>query len=168
MKPEDALEHAAAQIRERGVLRENPGGERSMARTVAAFNGLLGGDRRLTEAEGWLFMCCLKMARGTAGAPHPDDAIDLASYAALWGECVNVPKPGTITEVDDLIGGWHTWDCHQTRADLGPKVPAGYYVCRIKTASDGSYEMQPVDRAIWDDIPPAGARIVAYCLERMP
>ena len=168
MNPADVLEHAAAQIRERAASRDTPNGERSMARAVDAFNGLLGGDRRLTEAEGWLFMCCLKMARGTAGKANPDDAIDLAGYAALWGECYSASKPGTVTEVEDFIGGWHTWDCHQTRADLGPEVPTGYYVCRIKTANDGSYEMAPTDRAIWGDMPPAGARITAYCLERLP
>ena len=87
--PNDILEHAAAAIHDRATLRDNARGERSMARAVAAFNGLVGGDRRLTEAEGWLFMCCLKMARGTAGCAHIDDAVDLAGYAALWGECVS-------------------------------------------------------------------------------
>ena len=168
MNPADVLEHAAAQIRERAASRDTPNGERSMARAVDAFNGLLGGDRRLTEAEGWLFMCCLKMARGTAGKANPDDAIDLAGYAALWGECYSASKPGTVTEVEDFIGGWHTWDCHQTRADLGPEVPTGYYVCRIKTAGDGTYDMQPVDRAIWDASLVTEGRIIAYCLERLP
>lgn len=93
MKPEELLRSAAKAIEDRGKLRDKPDGERSMARAVDAFNGLVGGDRRLTEAEGWLFMCCLKMARGTAGQAHLDDAADLAGYAALWGECITAPQP---------------------------------------------------------------------------
>lgn len=74
MNPADMLRQAAATIDARGQLRDTPSGERSMSRAVNTFNALVGGDRRLTEQEGWLFMCCLKMARGTAGKPHLDDA----------------------------------------------------------------------------------------------
>lgn len=84
---EKLLRDAADIIAERAKLRDTPEGERSMARAVDAFNGLVGGDKRLTELEGWLFMCCLKMARATAGGFHLDDYADLAGYAALAGEC---------------------------------------------------------------------------------
>lgn len=69
-----------------------------MARAVASFNALVGGDQRLTELEGWLFLCQLKMARATSGAPHLDDYIDLAGYAALAAECV-ASKDQTVQEV---------------------------------------------------------------------
>ncbi|ADE14158.1 conserved hypothetical protein [Nitrosococcus halophilus Nc 4] len=59
--------------------------ERSMARAVALFNAYSGKD--LTETEGWMFMCCLKMSRSRAGSFNRDDYVDLASYAALAGEC---------------------------------------------------------------------------------
>lgn len=81
------LRDAAAIIEERGRVRDNEAGERSMARAVAAFNALTG--RRLTELDGWLFMSVLKMARATAGKPHLDDWTDLAGYAALGAECLS-------------------------------------------------------------------------------
>lgn len=82
----DIVQSAADAIAQRATLRDKPAGERSMKRTVDAFNGLLGRPA-LTEQEGWLFMCVLKMARATAGKHHIDDYIDLAGYAGLAGEC---------------------------------------------------------------------------------
>ena len=64
---------------------DQPGGERSMGRTVAAFNAVTGRD--LTEAEGWMFMIQLKLVRGqSAKTPHQDSAEDAVSYSALYGE----------------------------------------------------------------------------------
>lgn len=80
------VQKAADEIAQRGQLRDKSDGERSMKRTVDAFNGLLGRPA-LTEQEGWLFMCVLKMARATAGKHHLDDYTDLAGYAGLAGEC---------------------------------------------------------------------------------
>lgn len=165
MNPADVLEHAAEQIRERAASRDTPGGERSMARAVDAFNGLLGGDRRLTEAEGWLFMCCLKMARGTAGASNPDDAIDLAGYAALWGECYSAPQaePG-----EDFVGGWHLWECREPQANAaGPPIQPGFYIKTIKYSTGETVEVEG-RKFLWDTSPPPEQRIVAYCLERLP
>jgi len=84
VKADEILRQAADVIEERGKLRDKPDGERSMARAVDAFNSLMGTD--LSEGDGWLFMCCLKMSRGTAGTPHMDDATDLVGYSGLWGE----------------------------------------------------------------------------------
>lgn len=81
---------AAEILKDRGKLRDNAQGERSMARAVEAFNALIGGDKRLTETEGWLFMCVLKMSRATAGRAHLDDYSDLAGYAALAGESIGL------------------------------------------------------------------------------
>ena len=78
------LREAADVIEQRGKLRDLPSGERSMARAVKAFNALRGTS--MTENDGWVFMCVLKMARATAGKPHKDDYTDLAGYAALAGE----------------------------------------------------------------------------------
>lgn len=82
----EIVQSAADAISQRGTLRDNAAGERSMKRAVDAFNGLLGRPA-LTEQEGWLFMCVLKMARATAGKHHLDDYTDLAGYAGLAGEC---------------------------------------------------------------------------------
>lgn len=81
------LRDAANIIEERGKLRDTPEGERSMGRAVAAYTALRG-PRLESELDGWVFLCVLKLARATAGAPHLDDFADLAGYAALAGECL--------------------------------------------------------------------------------
>lgn len=78
------LRDAAQAIDARATLRDCPSGERSMARTVAAFNALYG--HALTETQGWQFMSLLKKARASAGAHHLDDYTDDSAYAALAGE----------------------------------------------------------------------------------
>lgn len=87
MRADDILESAAGALRDRAALRDQPDGERSMARAVAAYNALT--QCRMTEADGWLFMCVLKLARSAGGEPNLDDYVDLAGYAALAGECVS-------------------------------------------------------------------------------
>jgi hypothetical protein len=78
------LRSAAQAIQDRAAARDMQA-ERSMGRTVAAFNALTG--HTLSEREGWLFMVALKAARATAGAHHDDDYTDGAAYFALAGEC---------------------------------------------------------------------------------
>ncbi|WP_282266544.1 DUF6378 domain-containing protein [Stenotrophomonas sp. PS02298] len=78
------LAAAGADIAQRGPLRDQPTGERSMSRAIAAFNALHG--TCLTEVQGWQFMELLKHARATGGKHHPDDHQDRAAYAALAGE----------------------------------------------------------------------------------
>lgn len=85
MNAADILRAAAGHIDQRAQLRDTPAGERSMARTVAAFNALTGAS--ISERDGWLFMVLLKSARATAGGHNPDDYEDMAAYAALAGEC---------------------------------------------------------------------------------
>ncbi len=81
----DILAMAAGHLRERAATRDQPGGERSMARTVAAFNALTG--HTLSERDGWLFMATLKMARAcTTARGLDDDYEDLCAYGALAGE----------------------------------------------------------------------------------
>lgn len=80
------LREAASVIEQRGKLRDLPNGERSMARAVQSFNALSGAN--MTELDGWLFMCVLKLARASAGTPHVDDYTDLAGYGALGAECI--------------------------------------------------------------------------------
>lgn len=74
---------------------KNGNGERSMAKTTAMFNELT--DRDLSETEGWLFMCCLKMVRSTQGDFKADNFEDLAAYAGLAGEAASAM--GTTIEV---------------------------------------------------------------------
>ena len=89
MTPEKTLSDAIAAIADRGRQRDTSTDgthkERSMARSVAAFNAIEGTN--LTERQGWAFMQILKMARAGAtarnGKANVDDYVDGAAYAAL-------------------------------------------------------------------------------------
>jgi hypothetical protein len=86
----EILEVAAGHILARGNSRDLPQGERSMRRTVDAFNAITG--LVLSERDGWLFMAILKAARATAGGHNPDDYEDGAAYFALAGESVEAEQ----------------------------------------------------------------------------
>jgi hypothetical protein len=81
------LRTSADTIEARGRLRDN-GQERSMARTVKAFNAITG--LALTETQGWVFMAVLKLAR-ESGGHDPDNFVDGAAYMALAGESADAP-----------------------------------------------------------------------------
>lgn len=116
MRAPDILTRAADEMRARGKQRDTPEGERSMARTVASFNALTG--LSLTEAQGWVFMCCLKLARGTSNSTVLDDTVDLAAYAALWGECTS-PRVEQVYFVDAPA------DLPRTIREIDPKTDLG-------------------------------------------
>ena len=85
MKADSLLSKARAEITRHEIDRDTKGGERSMSRAVSAYNSLTGGH--LTESDGNLLMCCLKLARITSPGNTEDDSyIDLAAYVALYGE----------------------------------------------------------------------------------
>lgn len=79
----DILNKAADTIDQRAQERDVEQ-ERSMKATVDAFNALTG--ESLTEAQGWLFMRVLKMARSENKAYREDDFVDGAAYCALQAE----------------------------------------------------------------------------------
>ena len=79
------LKQAAELMKERGKQYDQPGGERSMGKAVAALNAITGRD--LTEAEGWLLLSLVKRVRQFSGAGyHQDSAEDAVAYAALEAE----------------------------------------------------------------------------------
>lgn len=81
----ELLAAAAGHMRERAATYDTPGGERSMARTVAAFNAITG--HALAESEGWLLMQILKDVRDhQREVPHRDSLEDCIAYAALKAE----------------------------------------------------------------------------------
>lgn len=84
----DFLRRGAAILEERGQEYDTPAGERSAARTVAAFNAITG--HKLTEADGWLFLQLLKDARQWQNPDryHADSAEDGVNYAALKAEAL--------------------------------------------------------------------------------
>lgn len=81
------LRRAAVIMDERGKTYDQAGGERSMGKTVAAFNAITGRD--LTEAEGWLLLETLKNVRQwQRPAFHQDSADDGVAYSALKAEAL--------------------------------------------------------------------------------
>lgn len=81
------LDRAAGHMRDRAATYDKPGGERSMAQTVAIFN--LHHGTTLTEAQGWHFMQILKDVRLFTGATyHADSAEDCIAYAGLKAEAL--------------------------------------------------------------------------------
>ena len=79
------LHRAASIMEERGKQYDKPGGERSMGKTVQAFNAITGRD--LSEAEGWLLLETLKNVRlWQKPGFHQDSADDGVAYSALKAE----------------------------------------------------------------------------------
>lgn len=79
------LAAAESHMGARASAYDKPTGERSMGRTVAAFNEITGRD--LLESEGWLLMELLKAVRDyTTPRGHADSQEDRVAYAALAGE----------------------------------------------------------------------------------
>ena len=112
MKAEQFLRNGADVLAERGKEYDKPEGERSMARTVAAFNAITGKD--LTEAEGWAFMALLKMVRQwqNPGRYHEDSAIDGVNYSALMAEALSEQAPSIdgVKQFIDARDGKPIWD----------------------------------------------------------
>ncbi len=82
---QDFLRRAADIMTERGKQYDQPEGERSMGKCIAAFNIVTG--RNLTEAEGWLLLQILKDVRQWQRPGfHQDSADDCIAYAALKAE----------------------------------------------------------------------------------
>lgn len=80
----DFLTKAADAIKARGVEYDQPGGERSMAATVAAFNAITGLE--LKTSQGWLFLEVLKLVRGERAKDPTDSCVDNIGYGGLWAE----------------------------------------------------------------------------------
>jgi len=82
------LDNAKKIQQDRAKQYDSPQGERSMAKTIAAFNTIT--SCTLTEAEGWLFMQLLKDVRQWKTKNyHEDSALDSVSYAALKAEALS-------------------------------------------------------------------------------
>jgi len=90
------LDASANHLLTRAKTYDQPAGERSMGRTVAAFNVITGRD--LSESEGWLLLQLLKDVRDRQGGqPHRDSLEDCIAYAALKAEA-RLAEFNTTTE----------------------------------------------------------------------
>lgn len=79
------LSKARDHMLDRAAAYDKPEGERSMRRTVEAFNAITGRD--LEESEGWLLLQVLKDVRDRQRRePHGDSLEDCVAYAALKAE----------------------------------------------------------------------------------
>ena len=84
---QEFLAEAADIMDARGKTYDQPTGERSMGKTVTAFNAITG--HQLREAEGWLLLQLLKDARQWSRTGyHEDSAKDCVAYAALKAEAL--------------------------------------------------------------------------------
>lgn len=84
MRAADFLAQAQSEMEDRASTYDQPGGARSMAKTIRTFNALTG--HGLTEEQGWKFMICLKLARSEQGDMREDNFVDGAAYFGLAGE----------------------------------------------------------------------------------
>lgn len=80
----DVLVEAQGHLANRASTYDQPSGERSMDKTVTAFNAITGHE--LTVEQGWLFMALLKAVRTQQGDFRLDNYEDGAAYFALMGE----------------------------------------------------------------------------------
>ncbi len=104
MKATEFLQAAMDTQAERGKEYDQPGGERSMGRTVQAFNTITGRD--LTEAEGWLLLQVLKDVRQwqNPGRYHYDSALDGVAYSALKAEALSAGYGSVTYSVEQVLG----------------------------------------------------------------
>ncbi len=87
------FDDAKATIIERGTERDQPDGERTIPRCVAAFNAITG--HNLSNTDGWAFMQILKMCRSAQGSYKYDDYRDGVGYAALRAEEARMENEAT-------------------------------------------------------------------------
>ena len=87
MTAQEILKQAAEHMEDRASTYDAPSGERSMYKTVSAFNAVYGAS--MTTEQGWAFMILLKLVRSSQGEYRADNYEDLTAYAALMGECAD-------------------------------------------------------------------------------
>ena len=90
VKATEILNAAGKHLADRGATYDKPEGERSMQKTITAFNAIA--DQSLTVEQGWLFMTLLKAVRTQQGCYKPDNYEDGAAYFALAGEQASIDR----------------------------------------------------------------------------
>lgn len=91
MKAVEFLEKSKSTMEERGEVYDSKDGERSMEKTINAFNNVTG--KNLTTSHGWLIMLLLKQVRQESSENyHEDSALDSVAYSALLAESLSEGK----------------------------------------------------------------------------
>lgn len=102
IKAPDLLNKAAQHMADRAKTYDKPEGERSMGKTIQAFNTIT--DKDLTEAEGWLLMQLLKDVRlFQRPGYHADSAEDCIAYSALMAEAKAAEYIGQIDKAKKFV-----------------------------------------------------------------
>lgn len=101
MNANDILQQASHEIHDRATKYDDKKGERSIPKTVVMFNALTG--HKLTEEQGWKFMCCLKLVRSEQGTHKNDNYVDGAAYFALAGELEDEGEDELVTSTIDAV-----------------------------------------------------------------
>jgi hypothetical protein len=81
----EILEAAGSHMRDRAATYDSPAGERSMAKTVAMFNAMVGREV-MTENRVGSLCALLKLVRSEQGDFKSDNFEDLCAYGALAAE----------------------------------------------------------------------------------
>lgn len=155
MKSTEFLQAAIDTQAERGKQYDSPEGERSMGRTVQAFNAITGRD--LTEAEGWLLLQVLKDVRQWQNPDkyHHDSALDGVAYASLKAEALSAGAGIALAD------GWIE------HYGYGCPVRTGQLV-ELRHRDGSGSRAEPADHQgkhwRWAQRPGAGTDIVAYRL----
>lgn len=125
-KAVDFLNKAADLMTERGKQYDQPEGERSMGKAVAAFNVITG--QSISEAEGWLLLQILKDVRQwQCPSYHADSAEDCVAYAALKAEALHGAAMAAIDPALLGVGGVHAladWPDEARRQDAAAEDEA--------------------------------------------
>lgn len=98
---ENYLRRSIYALNQRARDYDSLGGEKSIGKTIELFNKLTGNN--LSDSQGWLFMVCLKLVRSQQGTFHMDNFVDLAAYAALYGESQEKEVPEPVDEEYDAM-----------------------------------------------------------------
>lgn len=88
----EILNSAQGHMQDRAATYDQEDGERSIGKTVRAFNTITGDGLMNTEERGWLFMMLLKAVRAQSGELRMDSYEDGAAYFALAGEAAAVER----------------------------------------------------------------------------
>ena len=103
MKAEDYLEEARVTMEERGKVYDNSKSERSMGKTINAFNEIT--NNKLKESDGWLIMLLLKQVRQNSQEKfHKDSALDGVAYSSLLAE--SLENESTLSESKLTTNGY--------------------------------------------------------------
>ena len=152
MKAPDILKKSAQHMLDRATTYDKPEGERSMAKTVQAFNAITGRD--ITTAEGWLMLAVLKQVRAfqNPGKPHVDSLEDGPAYLALMAEEM---LSGGVSESEAPAPSEPAPPADSPKLAVG-QVWKDCLGCEVTIVSSGDYDYWPFNGSNGESFTPNG------------